>query len=574
MSRPSFENIEQWFFEYTEGNLSSSHEAQFMDFLEENPSLIEELKVWKSARVVEAADIVFPSTAQLLKTTPFLLRPLSMASIAVLFLLVAWVGFLFYPSAPAYSLTQIDTKIIPVGRAQLFTQQMNVSPPPPSVNKRIPAHSNPKGTTIQSATTLLQASLLPVTNRENGGETIVNNGNSDTQLMAHNQATNDGVPSLENSSSFVEPLQPLADVDFSKQKISLKMKPVNIAQLKGDLIAMKLTKASKTAAIKPISTNKLKASVRKLKRVLSQPLALRRTHRPNYQVPMTTVLSAIPAMAGDGNQNKVNITSRLQWANQSTAQLMNSISWDGYMKGLLGGLGVDVNYNAYNYNKINNYSVGITYSPKIKLSNNFRIEPGVHFKMGVMDLKNAHPLVGGNIEMKRENIIPLFVGSKQQSGKQLWYKDIGASLVLNTKWFYLGVNADNLGRHYNNYYSSVLDKSYRSHLHYTAVIGSEYRPINYNFKVDGYLFYQNFGNLNELWAGGNFQYKWMQIGAGVSTNKDFGGSVGLIFNRVDIHYNIDYTNSRLLGHKFLSHQLSLRILLGSSHRRTNRSNFK
>lgn len=184
--------------------------------------------------------------------------------------------------------------------------------------------------------------------------------------------------------------------------------------------------------------------------------------------------------------------------------------------------------------------------------------------MGVVNIDQNSALIGNKIEMNRNNITPLFVNETQLDASQMWYRDFGLGFMVNTKWFYAGFNADNLGRHNNNFYSSDLTKDHRDNIHYTAVIGTEYEAITRDMSVNAYGLFQNYGDLKEFWLGANFQYRWMQIGAGVNTKADFGASVGLVFKHVTLHYNVDYTESRLLQGKYFSHQLSLGILLKPS----------
>jgi hypothetical protein len=51
MSNPSFENIDRWLFELTEGNLSPEQEAQLEAFLMQHPELDLERDMWDLAHV-------------------------------------------------------------------------------------------------------------------------------------------------------------------------------------------------------------------------------------------------------------------------------------------------------------------------------------------------------------------------------------------------------------------------------------------------------------------------------------------------------------------------------------------
>lgn len=298
--------------------------------------------------------------------------------------------------------------------------------------------------------------------------------------------------------------------------------------------------------------------------MVNQPTALRNTKQPHYQTPMMTGFSANPAMVGTALGNRIQATSRLQWANQPNEQLMNTLSWDGYVYSLRGGIGIDLNYDGYNINSLDKYSVGLTYSPKFSINKNLSFEPAFRFKMGVVNIDQSSSLVGSQIEMNRNNITPLFVNESQLDASQMWYRDFGLGFMLNTKWFYAGFNADNLGRHNNNFYSSDLTKNHRENIYYTAVIGTEYEAITRDMSVNVYGLFQNYGDLKEFWLGSNFQYRWIQVGVGINTKADVGASIGFMFKRVTFHYNVDYTESRLLNSKYLSHQISLGILLKPS----------
>src|SRR5690554_1735269 len=82
MSRPSFENIDQWLFEYTEGNLSPVQESQLMDFISLHPELMSELKSWQQAKVTPKPTPAF-STDALVKPMPFYLHPVIIVAIGL-----------------------------------------------------------------------------------------------------------------------------------------------------------------------------------------------------------------------------------------------------------------------------------------------------------------------------------------------------------------------------------------------------------------------------------------------------------------------------------------------------------
>jgi hypothetical protein len=309
---------------------------------------------------------------------------------------------------------------------------------------------------------------------------------------------------------------------------------------------------------------KMRSILRKIKRMADQPIALKNTKDQYFHVPMMTGFTANYGMVGSARGNRFQLTSRNQWVGHANQQLQNTASWDGYVYALRGGLGVDVSYNDYQNSAIQNYSAALTYSPKFSINKNVSIEPALRFKMGVVDVNSNAPIIGSNIEMLRSNVTPLFVDEGNPIGSKLWYRDLGAGIMLNTKWFYAGLNVDNLGRHYKNYYSSDINANHRESTHLTGVIGTEYESLTKDMKISGYALFQNYGELNELWGGVNAQYKWIQGGVATSTNLGMAASLGVVFDKVSLHYNLDRTYSMLKNEKLLSHQLTMRILMKPS----------
>ncbi|HLV40898.1 MAG TPA: type IX secretion system membrane protein PorP/SprF [Brumimicrobium sp.] len=576
MSRPTFENIDQWLFEFTEGTLSVGQESQLIDFLRENPEVMTDLKAWNLSKASSKTTPAF-STASLMKPTPLILRPVSMVLIGVLAISLGWLGYNNYPSPTLYSKAIIDAEIIYVDDEDNLDNQLFIA------NNTSGSHSEAKA---KEELALINKSSLSNTN-----QTVKNKKKG----IQHASNTPDLIIQKQPHSSYTsqnEYTSGLVDNNIKEQKVynneEIKVdgnvfkafekhfttKAIELDNISAYLNrstetkeenAITLTKASSSSeAARSTMQKTLHTAFRKIKRMADQPVALRNTKNPHYHAPMMTAYKANAAMVGSAPGNRIQATSRIQWLKKNNTQLMNTLSWDGYVYALRGGLGVDVNYNRYKVNDVNNSTVGLTYSPKFSINKTISFEPAIRFKMGVVNLNPTSELIGSKIEIERHNLISLFENEEQISGSQLWYRDVGLGFMMNTKWFYAGFNADNLGRHNNNFYTGDLSKKYREHIHYTAVIGTEYHSFTRDIKISGYTLYQNYGKLNELWVGGNFQYKWLQAGLGMNTNTDLGASLGAVSNRFSFHYNIDYTKSRLLEGRFLSHQITMKILLKPS----------
>lgn len=579
MSRPNFENIDRWFFEYTEGNLSVDQESEFLDFLNLHPELMSELKAWNSAKVKTPILTPFP-TQNLVKPVPLLYRPFALISIGFLAILLSWFGFTLIPTTPLYTKAKIDTEIIDTefDNTDLFVDQLiamtnnkskdnNPAKDNGTPTKTIKAlHNNHLQTEKITEVTSNKSTFKEKLNHYSEEQIEVPNLNIENSLEDKADLNSETVNTAENHFSIrSNELDLISDYLNSNKGGNTKSE----IKVEDDLLDLASSdNNSKTSASSNTTKSSVKkslnSSLRKIKRMADYPVAMQNTKNPHFHAPMMSGYKANFAMVGTAAGNRIQATSRYQWINETNAQLMNSLSWDGYVYAVRGGVGIDVNYNNYQHNDLNNYSAALTYSPKLSINKKVSLEPAIRMKMGVINLDQQSNSIGNLIELERRNIVSLFESEQKANGKQLWYRDIGLGFMFNTEWFYLGFNADNLGRHNNNFYSADLNKEYKSNIHYTAVMGSEYISKSRDIRLSGYALYQKYGELNELWLGTNLQYKWLQFGVGINSNTDLAASLGTTFKHYSLHYNIDFTESRLLNKKRTSHQLTMRILLKPS----------
>lgn len=555
MSNPSFENIDRWFFEYTEGNLSPAQVEQLESFISTHPELQGELDVWRDAHVsAEENDF---SAATLIRPTPFYANTRVLAIMIISLLIGSYLVYDNIGVDSLYSKSNTDLAIISIEDDGFFENKI-----------------------LNSSSNKIVTSSDKVISRDQNSITLFKNNNEETyQTKIDENATLE--PSL--SEEYLSDESVIDRNDLSDQELTenQNVEGVKITSSEGldeviayinrdnfrDEINLDVPEHESSSQIEVNQNSfkrKLEKVFRKIKRMADQPIALRNTKDKYFHVPMMTGYQANFGMVGSALGNRIQTTSRNQWAGKQNQQIMNTVSWDGYVYALRGGLGIDVSYNNYSNNSIDNYEASLTYSPKFSVNKNVSIEPAVRFKMGAVNVDTQSPIIGSEIEMKRNTVLPLFQGTTTPIGSQLWYRDVGAGLLINTKWFYTGINVDNIGGHYNNFHSSDLSGKYNEDIHLTSLIGTEYQSITRDVRVSGYVLHQKYGNLNELWAGANFQWKWLQVGAAANSNLGFGGSAGIKFDKFSLHYNLDNVYSRLNDEKLLSHQLTMRILLKPS----------
>jgi hypothetical protein len=161
------------------------------------------------------------------------------------------------------------------------------------------------------------------------------------------------------------------------------------------------------------------------------------------------------------------------------------------------------------------------------------------------------------VEIERDNSIDFYADGSIPIGTNQWYRDLGTSLLIHSKWFYIGAQADNLLRHQDNIYSNSITNPKRAGIYYSVNLGTEYESKTGDLSFSPYGYYEKFENREEAWGGFNFQYKAWSIGGALSNKSNFALSTGLRFATFALTYQFDQTYSNLLGSSASSHQLTI-----------------
>lgn len=308
----------------------------------------------------------------------------------------------------------------------------------------------------------------------------------------------------------------------------------------------------------------MRSLVRKVERMMDNPLALYNSKDQYFHAPNMQTLDANFAAVGDKMGPRIIGKSRAQYYGNINQQFNSSLSFDTYVRSLRGGLGVQLDHTYYGNGQINVGQVALTYSPKIGLSKNWVLEPAMRVKVGNMALNHGQLNQGDILELNRGSVRTFTLNPDQSTSNDLWYKDVGLGLMTNSKWFFAGVQVDNLGKHFNNIYSlAETGANTRAGLHFIANVGTDYVSRNKNISLSPYVIYQKMEKLSEIWGGAIFRYKKITLGGAYSSAGGYAGSIGLKTNSFMLTYNADVTTSALLNKQVLSHQMILRILINN-----------
>ncbi|MFT5778295.1 MAG: hypothetical protein ACI837_001251 [Crocinitomicaceae bacterium] len=309
---------------------------------------------------------------------------------------------------------------------------------------------------------------------------------------------------------------------------------------------------------------KLKNMSRALKRMMDNPIALKNSRDPHFHVPGMTANDINFSSAGTLIATRVQAMSRIQWLGKENEQMINELAIDGYSYDIRGGWGVQLNHSMYKSGGIHLAQAAFTYSPKISVSNWVSVEPSVRFKMG-NKLLQADKMEGvTQVELDRGIAHDFYSGDDNPIGRNLWYKDVGVGLLVNTKWFFIGAQVDNLFKYKDNIYSNDWEAPRRAANHFVATIGTDWLSRTGDLGLSPYVVYQRNDEFSEIWGGVNFKWKAFNLGIATTENLDPAASIGMKFDNFSLHYNADYTTSSMTGERALSHQVTFRLQANKS----------
>lgn len=573
MSNPSFSNIDLWLFEYSEGNLSPEQIAQLEFFLLQHPELQIDKDMWDMS-YVSNEEVVFPNQERLERKKPIAFYWMSVAAVFVLLL----GGYTTYQllsnggNSESTSMPMATSSILNKVSMQQTNQSKAKQPSKEGSNSlfHFVSATNPLEFLTQTGGNKL--SFFGFGNTYNPFENAVVSSIATSQL-ASSEISNSTV---DFDPTFAHAVQGTQNASHSSSVLKLsklRLSPHEIGSVKreffqqkakeAELKTWKLHRKSAKNSHKSFSLSaKLREIHRKIEKMIDNPISLKNLKDPYYHVPGMQSVDINFGATGTLLATRVQTTSRYQWMGESNDQLSNQLLIDGYAYAIRGGIGLQINQSNYHKNGYQNTYAAITYSPKISLNKNITVEPAIRFKMGNRRIDADAFELGQLVEVERQNVEQFYAIGETPKGKTLWYKDFGLSLMVNTKWFFAGMQVDNLAQHQTNVFGS--NSTQRAPLHSVFTVGTDYQSKNKKIGFSPYLIYQNYGSLSEAWLGANFRANWFTVGAGVSSNLEPAASIGLRLKHFSINYNADLTHSNLLEKNVLSHQISLRFITNHS----------
>ena len=549
MSNPSFSNIDRWFFDYIEGNLSKEQVQKFEEFISNHPELEFDLDSWKATKI-QPVEVSYSGVNNLYREEKR--KPVAFFWASAICLILLLGGFYFFPSL----LQKTDS----IKHSDSGEKKIN------SINNYSPSLKNNLSSINKKDQ---KKNVLILSNQQ-----MLSKDKKTKSIDAFRISENELIPNFSNQN--LTSIQNKVKEKNMDKAFKPSEKSILIADLNPKKINLLDNKISDKKITKSYTRNTDKQSIKmpkifsktlkKINRFMYKDLALNNTRIHHVHLPGSTHLDANYSAAGDVSSTRFTSQTRAQWIGQSNQKLSNKLSLDFYSRVLRSGFAFQFDYSHYGNGVIQDWNTSLIYSPKIALSRSFLIEPAVRFKMGNKFL-NTSKVEPGQVEWDRNNLQDFYT-TGSPVGNKLWYRDLGVSLLMHAKWIYFGIQADNLLGHVDNIYSNNIETPNRAPYHYTAYVGTDYAIPSISMNFSPYLVYEKIQNREESWGGLNMSFKKLTFGGAYSTKNNFATSIGFSFKQFAFTYQFDRTYSSLLSSRSNSHQLTL--LLNSKLQKSSR----
>ena len=574
MSNPSFENIDRWLFELIEGNLSEEQIQQLEAFLLRHPELDVDRDVWEMAHV-EAEPIEYPHTSKMIRR-----RPIG------IYMMAGFLSMAIFASFGIYTWWSTD-----ISQPVVFS---NLNPELDKVVQETKDLQGQLGSIRNSSVTFSNEALFgnQVESSTENDHIALQNPRNTFNVIGTQDITSQDILIMQNTidlgENYLEQIQTNTGMDLAltnsvsnqnfHEENELETIPVRTIEFHS-------TRNWNSGAVQEPSSrfshvehkesfsSRLQKTQRMIQRMMDYPVALKNLKDPYYHIPGLTAMDVNFGSVGTLVSPRVQTLSRLQWFGKENQQMTNMVALDGYVYSMRGGVGFQMSNSLYGNGQIMNNQLAFTYSPKFSVNRNILIEPAVRLKMGNKMLDSDKIDGTGYAEFDRGTVQEFYPTGVNPTGSSLWYRDMGTSVMVNTKWFYTGIQVDNIFRHYDNVYSGENASTRRAGNHFIATLGTDYESKRENIGLSPYIVFQKNEALSEFWFGLNTRFHWITAGAAVTDKLDMVGSLGLKLNRFAVNYNMDYTKSAMVDNYQLSHQLSFRFVAFDKYGKNKRLTF-
>ena len=553
MNIPNRENIDRWLFDWTEGNLSPSQEMQLEEFLIKNPDLSIDADAWDAA-TVSSIPFEYDNQASLKKRKK---RVFAYWQFYALILLIATAGTSLYFSFKTES-QQIAAKT-----SNAFTSPISKIATRSTINNNtqdlITANSPISNSGRQNfyEAPSYQASLIKYTENINTN-VLPLSSEKEKVSFDNNTITN----TIEMA---IQPIIPIENIELTDKLDASAVSAVSIEpSIEADEIIQsegENENEDKKLSRKKINLPTLKLnSSSKLSKWVKKDLTNTNQKDRVYALSEKSNLDLNNSFVGNISQLKFQSMSTVRWIDIADQQkISQQISFDGYLREAKAGLGIISNYSNFSNGLIQDWNLNLIYAPKLAINRYLTIEPSMKYTFGKKVLNSSKVINNSTVEVETNQLETFSIDPNQAIGKNLWYRDLGAGLIINAGPIYFGGQVNNLLKHQDNLYSNDYTSIRRADRELTLVGGTDFNSKNGNFTFSPYIFHTIFGSQSSTYLGASIHLKSFLIGGSYQTNGSSSGMIGLHKDRFSLLCQTSYASSSYTQSKSFIHQLTIRI---------------
>lgn len=606
MSKINHQNIEQWLFDFSEGNLNASQIRELNNFVQVHPEYQLDLDAWKNSKLVDKTEPSYVYTDQLLA--------ISNTGYAKKYLVAAGLFFLLGGSTLAYFLIDNSTEEQNIAtnnstkensNSNFFSNEFNKNSEQVYSNNssNITLNNQTNGTVNEVISdnnnvvnhTTLNNSIVPTTNTNSTitnqvnhsnnrtfiSNTSVNNTTINNTTNSVNPVTNSVVQNPELIPVLIENTPVLVlEEELIPSKL-FRQEPVISTDKAGELMAKK---AYENVTVVPhlipdldaeiednhVSDNKERKDHHKRKRFIDYALGFFNTRDHNLMLPGNMNIEQYAAFAGSSVSPALNLNYRNNQSFSDNASQSASFVFDQYSRKIKSAWGFGANRTVFGPGNYISNSASLYFSPKIKINKTFTIEPAFSASYHQNTVSPKMSESGSLIEPYKGYVAQTLPHPDLGGVRTLNGFDMSISTLVNTKYFYAVAGVDHLVRPTQNFYTGESPTQSRTDMKIKATVGTDFRKFHESkWSLSPQLSYIHQGELNEVWLGAAVRYDKLMMGASVAQNGQFFTTVGINAGILKINYNFDFTRSYLSSKYFGSHEVTLRLALsGISKKKT------
>ena len=370
-----------------------------------------------------------------------------------------------------------------------------------------------------------------------------------------------------SNSDFTNLEQPTSSNIASVQSnFQLNSQDQTIRQLAPIKILHYFTPLIETFAVSQAQNNEISLDLKlnllaKFDRLVSKEVGLSNNQSYDLLLPGKSNIDAQITSVGTLSQTRFQSTSSLRSHTQTEQmQMQQQLSLDAYVRGLRSGLGLQTNYKQFANGAVSDYEVACIAAPKLLLTRNIILEPSARLKLGARYANQEKLQTLSFVELETADLRTVAIDSATEIGRRIFYKDLDFGLGIQTPLFFLNAQLENAFKHFDYAFGNqAQDGQDRAQQNWTISMGTQYASRNKKMRLSPYLIYTKMNQQTNYYAGLQFNFKNIQLGANYGSTQQYQAAMGFVGKNCAVIIQSARQQLLSLSAPSYFHQVSLRF---------------